>query len=102
MELIEVIKSLYYTTISLFFLRLLTLSCPNFYSEKKTEKGIFLLEEVGEENKVPEKRTMFLGDVAITSKEVFDHQSYETRKRIENIKRVLLYELIHSLVIFFF
>lgn len=39
---------------------------------EKTEKGIFLSEEIAEENRVAEKRTMFLGDVAITAKEVFD------------------------------
>lgn len=48
------------------------------------------MEELGEEEAQLEKRTMFLADVAITSKEVFDNQSYATKKRIDIIKRILL------------
>ncbi|EGR28239.1 hypothetical protein IMG5_180790 [Ichthyophthirius multifiliis] len=55
-----------------------------------TEKGIFLNEENMEELNRIEKKGRFLEDVAISHKEVFDAQKKETKKRIENIKRILL------------
>ena len=50
------------------------------------------MDELGEDVAQETKKTMFLADVAITTKDFFNNQSFATKKRVENIKRVLLYK----------
>ncbi|KAL4448733.1 hypothetical protein ABPG74_012822 [Tetrahymena malaccensis] len=57
---------------------------------EKTEQGLYLQEELLLEEQKDDKKHMFLENVAITTKEVFEYQKVETKKRIENIKRILL------------